>query len=141
MAERILIVEDDPATREGLTMLLETLGYNVATAPDGLAALAALKAEPPDVMLLDLILPGDISGIQILQTARQAVPQVGAIVMTGFPSAETTVEALRLGAFDYVTKPFDLGSHEWRADPTREPTATGTPGHRDPWAARNDLPL
>lgn len=109
MAERILIVEDDPATREGLTMLLETLGYNVATAPDGLAALAALKAEPPDVMLLDLILPGDISGIQILQTARQVVPQVGAIVMTGFPSAETTVEALRLGAFDYVTKPFDLG--------------------------------
>jgi PAS domain S-box-containing protein len=109
VAERILIVEDDPATREGLTMLLETLGYSVATAPDGLTALAALKAEPPDVMLLDLILPGDISGIQILQTARQAEPQVDAIVMTGYPSAETTVEALRLGAFDYLTKPFDLG--------------------------------
>jgi PAS domain S-box-containing protein len=109
VTERILIVEDDPATREGLTMLLETLGYSVATAPDGLAALAALKTEPPDVMLLDLILPGDISGIQILQTARQVVPQVGAIIMTGYPNAETTVEALRLGAFDYLTKPFDLG--------------------------------
>jgi PAS domain S-box-containing protein len=109
VAERILIVEDDPATREGLTMLLETLGYVVASAPDGLAALAALNTEPPDVMLLDLILPGDISGIQILQTARQVVPQVGAIIMTGYPNAETTVEALRLGAFDYLTKPFDLG--------------------------------
>ena len=109
MAERILIVEDDPATREGLSLLLQTLGYRVTAAPDGATALAALRQEPPDVMLLDLILPGDMSGIQLLQTAREESPQVGAIVMTGFPSAETTVEALRLGAFDYLTKPFDLG--------------------------------
>jgi PAS domain S-box-containing protein len=109
MAERILIVEDDPATREGLALLLQTLGYRVTAAPDGATALAALRQEPPDVMLLDLILPGDMSGIQLLQTAREESPQVGAIVMTGFPSAETTVEALRLGAFDYLTKPFDLG--------------------------------
>ncbi len=109
MAERILIVDDDPGTREGLTMLLGTLGYRVVAASDGPTALAALQAEPPDVLLLDLILPGDITGIQLLQTARQVAPHVGAIVMTGYPSAETTVEALRLGAFDYVTKPFDLG--------------------------------
>jgi PAS domain S-box-containing protein len=109
VAESILIVDDDPATREGLTMLLGTLGYRVMAAPDGPTALAALRAEPPDVLLLDLILPGDMSGIQLLQTARQVAPHVGAIVMTGYPSAETTLEALRLGAFDYLTKPFDLG--------------------------------
>jgi PAS domain S-box-containing protein len=109
VAERILIVDDDPATREGLAMLLGTLGYRVMAAPDGPTALAALRAEPPDVLLLDLILPGDMSGIQLLQNARQVAPNVGAIVMTGYPSAETTVEALRLGAFDYLTKPFDLG--------------------------------
>jgi signal transduction histidine kinase/DNA-binding response OmpR family regulator len=107
-AKEILIVEDDPATREGLAFHLTTLGYQVATAADGVSALAALRAHPPDVMLLDLMLPGGMDGIQVLQDARQVSPRVGTIVITGYPSAETTLEALRLGVYDYVTKPFDL---------------------------------
>ena len=110
MHERVLIVEDDPATSEGLSFHLHSLGFEVAAASDGAAALAALRSRPPDVLLLDLMLPGDLDGIQVLRTARQLAPRVGAIVMTGFPSGETTVQALRLGAYDYVAKPFDLGA-------------------------------
>jgi PAS domain S-box-containing protein len=110
MRERVLIVEDDPATSEGLSFHLNSLGFQVSAASDGVSALAAIQTQPPDVLLLDLMLPGDMDGIQILRTAREVAPRVGAIVMTGFPTADTTVQALRLGAYDYVTKPFDLGS-------------------------------
>ncbi|MFB3816372.1 MAG: response regulator [Candidatus Methylomirabilales bacterium] len=110
MAERVLIVEDDAGTREGLSFHLRRLGFDVSAAPDGPAALAAIHDRPPDVLLLDLKLPGEMDGIQVLRSAREVAPRVGAIVMTGHPSAETTVQALRLGAYDYVAKPFDLGA-------------------------------
>ncbi|HSB73571.1 MAG TPA: response regulator [Candidatus Methylomirabilis sp.] len=105
---RILIVEDDPATREGLALHLGSLGYQVAATGDGATALAAIQGEPPDVLLVDLVLPGGVDGIQVLQSAKAISPGVGAIIMTGHASTETTAQALRLGAYDYLTKPFDL---------------------------------
>jgi len=110
MPERVLIVEDDAGTREGLSFHLTRLGFDVSAAPDGPTALAAIQDCPPDVLLLDLKLPGEVDGIEVLRSARQVAPGVGAIVMTGHPSADTTVQALRLGAYDYVAKPFDLGA-------------------------------
>jgi signal transduction histidine kinase/DNA-binding response OmpR family regulator len=111
--ERILIVEDDSATREGLAFHLGNLGYEVAAAGDGPTALAAIQGKPPDVLLVDLVLPGDLDGIQVLQSAKEISPQLGAIIMTGHPTTESTAQALRLGAYDYLTKPFDLRQLGW----------------------------
>jgi two-component system, OmpR family, response regulator RegX3 len=106
MARTILIVEDEPTLRETLAEALESDGFGVRTAADGAAAVAAFREATPDLVLLDLMLPG-MSGIDVTRVLRSesAVPIV---MLTARDSEVDKVVGLELGADDYVTKPFSL---------------------------------
>jgi signal transduction histidine kinase len=103
--DRVLVVDDQDVICEVLRTLLRREGFAVDTADDGSAALTALRREPFDVVLLDKNLPG-ISGLDVLEQARQIRRDVEIIVMTGYASLDSALTALRLGAYDYLVKPF-----------------------------------
>src|SRR5207249_11836374 len=86
---------------------LPRLGHEVTVCPDGKAALKALEKSTFDAAILDLRMPG-LTGIEVLEQLKQIAPDTEAIVMTGHASMETAIEAVRLGAFDYITKPCKL---------------------------------
>jgi two-component system OmpR family response regulator len=101
---RILIVDDEAGIRFSLEETLARDGYQVATAENGEAALACVAAQPTDLVLIDLRLPG-MSGMEVLAALRQQSPDTVVIVLTAHASLETAVEALRQGAHDYLFKP------------------------------------
>src|SRR5918911_5269253 len=106
MSRTILVVEDEPTLRETLVDALEADGFRVVAAADGRSALTTFRAEQPDLVLLDLMLP-ELSGIEVCRIIRQesGVP----IVMLTAKGAEVDkIVGLELGADDYVTKPFSL---------------------------------
>ncbi len=103
----ILVVDDEKLIRWSLKERLTREGHVVTEAEDGRAAQAALEREMPDLALLDMRLP-DTDGLAILKHLQEKAPQVPAIMITAFSSVETAVEAMRLGAYDYVAKPFNL---------------------------------
>jgi two-component system response regulator HydG len=103
---RILIVEDDRQTRSLLSTVLTDSGYDTLDADTGEAALDSLSSAPTDVILLDLHMPG-LSGLETLARIRARQLPTRAIVMTGGASLESAIQALRLGAFDYLTKPLN----------------------------------
>src|SRR5437868_4108238 len=86
---------------------LPRLGHEVTVCPDGKAALKALEKATFDAAILDLRMPG-MTGIEVLEQLKQVSPDTEAIVMTGHASMETAIDAVRLGAFDYITKPCKL---------------------------------
>jgi len=103
---RILIVDDEPALREGLAETVSDLGHTPILAASGAEALARVAADPAiAAVLLDLRMPGEFDGMAVLQRlrARPAAPPVA--VLTAYASAENTIEAMRLGAYDHLTKP------------------------------------
>ena len=100
----ILVVDDDPMVRRSCERILGER-YDLALAPDGREGLAALEAGPFDLALVDLKLP-DISGLDILKRAPDAFPGVPIIIITGYSTIKSAVEAIKMGAFDYVAKPF-----------------------------------
>ncbi len=102
---KILMVEDEPMTRVALTDTLRREGHEVLPCPDGNVAVEALNADSYDLMITDLNLPGP-GGLELLQRAKELDPAPHVIIMTAYASTETAVEALRRGAYDYVTKPF-----------------------------------
>jgi DNA-binding NtrC family response regulator len=104
---RVLVVEDEPALRELLLETLRRRGYPVTAAADGEAAIAALAEEEFDIVLLDLRVPG-WDGIQVLQHLRAEGHEAEVVILTGHADTATAIEALKLHAFDYVTKPFAL---------------------------------
>ncbi len=106
---RILLVEDERMTRVSLTATLRKEGHEVTPCADGDVALEALRAGPFDLVLTDMNLPG-ADGLEILQEASRMYPMPRVIIMTAYASTETAVQALRMGAHDYVIKPF--GSDE-----------------------------
>ncbi len=99
----ILIIDDDETIRYFLSRDLEAEGFQVATADSGQAALRALEKEPADMILLDIRLP-DMGGIEVLQKVREQWPETIVIMLTGEPDHETAVQAMRLGARDYLRK-------------------------------------
>jgi DNA-binding response OmpR family regulator len=103
---RILIVEDHPTMREAMRLVLEGEGFAIEEAGDGDAALALIDASPPDLLFLDLNIPGT-SGTGVLEAVRAdpACADVRVIVVTA-AGEESRAEALRLGADEYFTKPF-----------------------------------
>ena len=101
---RIMIVDDDLAFRVGTHALLEDHGYAPTIAVNGEEAKAKLGEQEVDLILSDLVMPG-VNGIELLQYVRSAHPGIPVIMVTGFASIATAVEAMRLGARDYVTKP------------------------------------
>ncbi len=104
---QILLIDDELHNREALTVLLGNTGYEVQTAATGEEALAILEKYSFEVVLTDLFLPG-VSGIDILKSVKEQSPYTNVILMTGNASAETAVEAMKEGAFDYITKPFNF---------------------------------
>ena len=103
---RVLIVDDEPSVRESLRMVLKDR-YQVLSATSGQEGLDLLDAETPDVVLLDILMPG-MDGLEILERMRErpAPPQV--IMVTATKTVKTAVTAMKLGAFHYITKPFDV---------------------------------
>jgi DNA-binding response OmpR family regulator len=102
---RVLIVEDEDALRELLTDYLTSEGYVVSSAANAVAGVAAAREDQPDVILLDLHLPGAVSGADILEVLAREWP---IIVISGTRDVDLARVALQSGAFDYITKPFDL---------------------------------
>jgi DNA-binding NtrC family response regulator len=103
---RVLIVDDDPASRRLLEVRLRPLECDVATAGNGEQGLSAIRKDPPDLVLLDLQMPR-MGGIEVLRTLRKEGVEVSTIVITAHGSIETAVEAMKEGAFDFITKPVD----------------------------------
>jgi DNA-binding NtrC family response regulator len=103
---RILVVDDEPPQVEILRFILADEGYEVVTAGSGRGALAALRRQPVDLVLTDLKMP-DVSGIALLEQILQAQPGACVVLMTAHGTIDSAVEAMRKGAFDYLTKPLD----------------------------------
>jgi DNA-binding response OmpR family regulator len=106
-AKRILVVEDDPAIRRGLLDALQFAGYQVLQAANGNDGVTQAMRATFDLLLLDLILPGH-SGFEILEAVRKARPTLPVIVLTARGEEADRVRGLRLGADDYVVKPFSV---------------------------------
>jgi DNA-binding response OmpR family regulator len=106
MARTILVVEDEPTLRETLAEALEREGFRTVEAADGREALTRFRADPPDLVLLDLMLP-ELSGIEVCRIIR-AESGVPIVMLTAKESELDKVVGLELGADDYVTKPFSL---------------------------------
>jgi signal transduction histidine kinase len=102
----ILIVDDERGPRESLMMILKPY-YNVYTAERGGQAIELVSQIPIDLVTVDLKMPG-LPGIKVLEQIKQHDPDIEAIVVTGYGSLDTAVQGIRLGAFDYIDKPFDV---------------------------------
>ncbi len=107
MKERILIVDDEDTIRFVLQSLVSGMGHETVVAGSAEEGLARLTEAPVSVALIDIILPG-INGIELLRRIKQASPDTEVMVMTSHSSLETAIEALRHGAYDYLSKPFEL---------------------------------
>ena len=104
---RILVVEDDETLRRVTQLQLEKKGYAIAAAADALQALKILENEYQDLVLSDLHLPG-MSGLELLKRIRAKYPETEVVMITAFGTVVTAVEAMKFGAYDYVTKPIHL---------------------------------
>jgi len=104
---RILVVDDEKSMRDLLSITLEKEGYDVLTAAGGEPAIEALHRESVDAVITDLRMP-KVDGLQVLRVAKEISPDMAVIVITAVASTETAVEAMKLGAYDYITKPFKL---------------------------------
>ncbi len=111
----ILLVDDDSAFRQVMAGELRRLGYEVATAGSGEEAVARVEAHEPEIVLLDLRLPG-MDGLAALKAIRARSPSVEVIMLTGHGSIDTAIESIRVGAFDYVTKPCPLDEIQIRVE-------------------------
>jgi two-component system response regulator HydG len=104
MAKKILIVDDDQDICLLLTKFLEKKGYNTATASNGASAIEILKKEKYDLVLCDFKLP-DLNGLELIQKIKVINPEAALLVITGYSDVKVAVESIKLGAYDYVTKP------------------------------------
>ena len=105
----VLIIDDDEAIRDSCSQVLQKEGYTVKRAKDGNEGLQFFKKEFFHVVLLDLKLPG-LDGMEILSKIKEGTPETPVIIITGYASIESAVEAMRRGAFDYLAKPFSPAS-------------------------------
>ena len=103
----VLVIDDDPGIRDYLETLATRQGYGVYTAVDGETALAGLEKTSPDLITLDAVLPG-MDGLETLRRIKQRMPEVPVIMLSGHGQARTIVEAMRLGATDFLRKPFEV---------------------------------
>jgi DNA-binding NtrC family response regulator len=103
---KILVVDDDAATRDGLTALLETWGYSAVGAADGATALKICDKELPHAIVTDLMMPG-MNGLEFVNSLGERVQRVAIVILTGQATIETAVQAIKLGAYDYLPKPLE----------------------------------
>jgi DNA-binding NtrC family response regulator len=104
--KRVLVVDDEPGVRESIRILLSS-DYDVATVASGDAALEAIQRERPQLVLLDIIMPG-MDGMELLERVRVSDPGLPIVILTATKTVKTAVAAMKLGAFDYLQKPFDV---------------------------------
>jgi two-component system, NtrC family, response regulator PilR len=104
---RILVVDDERSMRELLAIVLRREGYEVLLAENGRSAIELLEREPVDLLISDIKMP-DLSGVDVLRAAKKIDQDILGIMITAFASTDTAVEAMRLGACDYLSKPFDI---------------------------------
>ena len=103
----LLIIEDERSVRECCREVARSLGFSVQAAESRDEAYRVLETTSPDVVLLDLRLPGT-SGLDVLRDLKRRLPECVVIVMTGFATVQSAVQAMKLGAYDYITKPFNF---------------------------------
>ena len=106
-AATVLVADDDRTIRRNLVRLLESEGYHALEAVDGEQALALIRSGKPDAVLLDLKMPGR-DGLAVLSELGPELADLPVIVVTAFGGSSPAIEAMRRGAYDYLTKPFDL---------------------------------
>ena len=111
MRFKILVIDDEPVLRDSLEVALKTSGYEVLTARTGEEGLERFKKENPDLVLLDHWLPG-INGDEVLRRIKEEDPEIPVIIMTAQGSIEMAVSSMKMGAFDFLVKPFDLDQVE-----------------------------
>jgi DNA-binding NtrC family response regulator len=116
---KILIADDKQGLRDVLVEALAGAGHEVESVEDGSRALARLNEKAYDLVVTDLKMPG-MDGIELLRAVRERAPQTGVILMTAHGTVDTAVEAMRLGAIDYVEKPFPLGAMEAKVEKALE---------------------
>ena len=102
---RLLVVDDEQSIRRLCMTIGNTLGYACAEAESAEAALARLESDAPDLILTDLKLP-TMSGVELLKQSKTVLPHTEVAIMTGHGSIESAVDAMKLGAYDYIEKPF-----------------------------------
>lgn len=105
---RILIVDDESPIREVLSATLKDEGYQVMTAHDGDSGLRAMRDYRPDLVFLDIWMPGNLDGLEVLKIARSEFPQIDYIMISGHGTIETAVRATKLGAWDFIEKPLSM---------------------------------
>ena len=103
----LLVVDDEQSMRQLLTLVFGRAGHHVRAAENGRVALALLREEPVDLIISDVKMP-DMGGIELLRGARELLPDVAVVMMTAFATVETAREAFKLGADDFIQKPFDV---------------------------------
>jgi DNA-binding NtrC family response regulator len=106
MSEKILIADDEPSNRKILAQELVHRGFAVDTARGGREALAMIESAPPDLLILDYMMP-DLSGLEVLKELRNKGNDTPVIMITAYGSVDRAVEAMKAGAYDFITRPFD----------------------------------
>lgn len=106
MSDRILIADDEPSNRKILAQELVHRGFAVVTAVGGKEALAKIESAPPDLLILDYMMP-DLSGLEVLKELRNKGNDTPVIMITAYGSVDRAVEAMKAGAYDFITRPFD----------------------------------
>ena len=119
MSGSILVVDDDRAIRESLNSLLSDKGYDVLTVEDGHQAIDAVRQREWDVAMIDLKMPG-IDGLEVLREVTKMSPNTKMIIITGYATVESAVEAMKQGAVDYIAKPFTVDELLIRLEKTLE---------------------
>ena len=107
MKKNILVVDDESSIRESLSGILRDEGYEVSVATDGVMALKKVEEDPPDLIFLDIVMPG-IDGLETLQKLKERFPEIYVIIISAYGTIETAVKALKYGAFDFIEKPLSL---------------------------------
>ena len=127
----LLVVDDEPQILQMISGILQDEGFEVITAPDGETALKLVGEEAPDLVLLDIALPG-LDGLEVLQELKRHYPFLPVVMISAYGSVENAVKATRLGAYDFIEKP-----PQRRQDPPdgAQRPGTGPPVRREPAAA------
>ena len=103
----ILLIEDEPRLRKNLQLLLQSEGYRITTASDGAEGIQKVAEEPYDLVITDIMMP-KIDGFQVMECLKAHFPDTVVVAITGYVSTESAIAALRRGAYDYLSKPFDF---------------------------------
>ena len=138
MKRRVLIVDDEPGVRESVSMVLKD-AYEPVAVSSGQEALQAVAAQPVDVVLLDIVMPG-MDGLQVLEEIHARHPQLPVIMLTATKTVKTAVDAMKLGAFDYLTKPFDVDELRIVLDKATQQRGPGARGRGAAHRGRPALP-